>query len=197
MEHGPTSWEDDEVSDEALVRMWRVQPTEEYREEVEALRGTETVKLGDLLNDIADYAMKFANEDTIYVSNSGGDRDNPLQGNPPYEMSNPSFVHWCYEANRAPLIGRTDKHTVREIMNSPRLDTVYNVGSNVNLEGLLRGDLLFFNNGRHVGIFVGGNKFVSMDGPLRTNTTGRVRVNSLEDGYWKSIFKGHVKRLVR
>lgn len=197
MEHGPTSWDIDEIPEESLVKLWKVQPNEEDRKIVEGMRSTREVKLGELLNEIADFALTFTTETTLYTKNTGGYVDNPLQEEPPYEVSNSSFVHWCFEAKEAPLLGRERIHTTRGLINSPRLDTVYNVGSSVNLKGLLRGDLLFFNNDRHVGIYVGDGEFVSMDGPDGGGSSGKVKKNSLDDEYWQNVFKGHVKRLVR
>ena len=52
------------------------------------------------------------------------------------------------------------------------------------------GDLVFFHCGRrgisHVGIFVGNGKFVHASSPR----SGGVRVDSLNDGYYKSTFRG-------
>lgn len=197
MDYGPTSWDIDEIPEESLIKLWEVQPNEEDRKMIEGMRSTREVKLGELLDDVVDFALSFTKETTLYTKNTGGYTDNPLLEEPPYEMSNPSFVHWCFEAKEAPILGRERIHTTRGIINSPRLDTVYNVGSSVNLKGLLRGDLVFFNNGRHVGIYVGDGDFVSMDGPNESGSSGKVRRNSLDEEYWRNIFKGHVMRLVR
>ncbi len=54
------------------------------------------------------------------------------------------------------------------------------------LEG---GDLLFFHNGRqrvsHVGIYVGERRFVHAP-----NVGGTVRLDSLDDGYWRIHYSG-------
>lgn len=63
-------------------------------------------------------------------------------------------------------------------------------GSNVSKSELKPGDLVFFHCGRrgisHVGIFVGNGKFVHASSPH----SGGVRVDSLNDGYYKSTFRG-------
>ena len=197
MDNTPTSWDIDEISEETLSRLRQYTPTEEEMKEIENERKEKVVKLGDLLNEIADFSEKFISELTMYSNTGGHVIANPLLEEAPYSMSNPSFVYWCFEASRVPLHESKERHTTRDIVHSPRLETVYPVGSSVNLEGLLRGDLLFFNNDRHVGIYLGDGEFVSMDGPDSRSSAGGVKRNNLEDEYWSSIFKGHVKRLVR
>ena len=63
-------------------------------------------------------------------------------------------------------------------------------GAKVSKSQLKPGDLVFFHCGRrgisHVGIFVGNGKFVHASSPR----SGGVRVDSLNDGYYKSTFRG-------
>jgi cell wall-associated NlpC family hydrolase len=70
-------------------------------------------------------------------------------------------------------------------MNVPRsTETQRNRSSRVPLSRLARGDLLFFNqdgkNSSHVGIYLGGNRFVHAP-----SNGKRVRVDSLADTYWQ------------
>lgn len=64
----------------------------------------------------------------------------------------------------------------------------YNNAQAIGMEDLNEGDLVFFNTGgrsiSHVGIYLLNNKFV------HAATTGGVMVSDLNDGYWRSRFKG-------
>ncbi|MCL6549122.1 MAG: C40 family peptidase [Alicyclobacillus sp.] len=63
----------------------------------------------------------------------------------------------------------------------------YQEGIGVSRSDLLPGDLVFFNaygsGPSHVGIYVGGGRFVNA-------ASGGVRVDSLDDGYWASHYVG-------
>ena len=66
------------------------------------------------------------------------------------------------------------------------------VGTKVSYGNIKPGDLVFFNTYKtdgHVGIYVGGGKFIGAQ-----NSTG-VAVADMTSGYWKSKFKGHVRRV--
>jgi cell wall-associated NlpC family hydrolase len=60
-------------------------------------------------------------------------------------------------------------------------------GKKVSGDGLKKGDLVFFGGRRisHVGIYVGDNKFVHA-----SSGGGKVRVDSLDSGYYKNRFRG-------
>jgi NlpC/P60 family len=61
------------------------------------------------------------------------------------------------------------------------------MGKKVSREALKPGDLLFFRTYRrgisHVGLYIGGNKFVHA-----ANTRRRVRVDSLNEAYYRNRF---------
>lgn len=194
-------WDLDPVDWETMMRSAQYKITDEEQEEInKQLREEDkgvVYKLKDLLNKIADYAIKYIDEPTEFTMVEGTDRVNPLEGEVPYILGNASFVHWSYKENGVDLIEEEGKATVRKIKKSGRLKTLYSIGSKVNLQSLLKGDILLFNNDKHMGIYIGNGEFVSMNGPSSNTSVGGVHKNNLENGYWKSIFQGHVLRLVR
>ncbi|RCW67009.1 coiled-coil domain-containing protein [Saliterribacillus persicus] len=68
------------------------------------------------------------------------------------------------------------------------------VGTKVSVSDMRPGDLVFFNtyktNG-HVAIYLGNNKFIGSQ-----NSTG-VAIASMNNSYWSSTFKGHVRRVIQ
>jgi len=70
-----------------------------------------------------------------------------------------------------------------------RAEEMSRVGEKVRVSDLKPGDLVFFNTMRrtfsHVGIYIGGNKFVHSP-----STGSTIRVDDMEDGYWEKRFTG-------
>ena len=70
-----------------------------------------------------------------------------------------------------------------------RAEEMSRVGEKVRMADLKPGDLVFFNTMRrtfsHVGIYIGGNKFVHSP-----STGSTIRVDDLDDGYWEKRFTG-------
>lgn len=68
-------------------------------------------------------------------------------------------------------------------------EEISRVGESVDRSNLQPGDLVFYDTLRrgfsHVGIYLGDNKFIHSP-----STGGRVRIESMEVGYWKSRFVG-------
>lgn len=74
-------------------------------------------------------------------------------------------------------------------INLPRLaDEQYNVGERIRRSELMPGDLVFFTTYEpgvsHTGIYVGNNNFIS------ATSSGGIRVDSLNDGYWSPRYVG-------
>lgn len=196
MENAPTSWEVDEIDENVLEQLRQYEPTEEEIRELEENRKPKTIKLKDLMNNITDYAEKFTKEPVYYSRTKGYQETNPLEGEAPYEMNNASFIYWCFEANQINLPNSTTDHSVRTIKSYEKFGQLYGVGSKVNIENLVRGDILLFNNDKHMGIHTGGGNFVSLDGPDSNSSVGGVNKHNIEDTYWKTIFQGHVIRFL-
>lgn len=70
-----------------------------------------------------------------------------------------------------------------------RAEEMSRVGKKVRVSDLKPSDLVFFNTMRrsfsHVGIYIGDNKFVHSP-----STGSTIRVDDMEDGYWKKRFQG-------
>jgi cell wall-associated NlpC family hydrolase len=70
-----------------------------------------------------------------------------------------------------------------------RAEEMSHVGAKVRMADLKPGDLVFFNTMRrtfsHVGIYIGGNKFVHSP-----STGSTIRVDDLDDRYWEKRFTG-------
>lgn len=84
------------------------------------------------------------------------------------------------------------RHVFREVLGFAlprRSEEMSRAGAPVSLDRLQPGDLVFFNTLRrafsHVGIYVGGNRFVHAP-----STGGHVRVESIGTKYWKRRFNG-------
>lgn len=197
MEDEATSWDLDEVTEEELDSLVQYEPTEEELGELSNLNKPEKVKLGDLLSNIAKYASKYVREPAIYTLSRSLVRENPLEGEAPYNLNNATFVYWVFEANGILLSEPEGEFTIQMLRKTPRFKTIYPMGSSVDEDNLLRGDLIYFNNDRHVGIYLGAGEFISMNGPSNSSSAGGIFKNKLNDPYWSSIFQGHVERLVR
>lgn len=85
------------------------------------------------------------------------------------------FVQWAYEQEGVSL-----PRTARAMSG---------VGTKVSLSEAKPGDLVFFRGGGHVGIYLGGGKFLGSQ-----NSTG-VAVADMNSGYWKNNFDGVVRRV--
>lgn len=63
------------------------------------------------------------------------------------------------------------------------------IGTQVSYSEAQPGDLVFFNGNSHVGIYLGGGKFIGAQ-----NSTG-LDVANMNSGYWADAFEGHVRRV--
>lgn len=68
-------------------------------------------------------------------------------------------------------------------------EEISRVGQRIEVQDLQPGDLVFYNTLKrafsHVGIYLGGNRFIHS--PARG---GEVRIESMDVGYWKKRFNG-------
>ncbi|PRA81613.1 peptidase [Peribacillus simplex] len=93
-----------------------------------------------------------------------------------------SFVHWMFTHGGLTLGNYQSVVT----------DSLVKMGKPVKASEMKRGDLVFFDtykvNG-HVGIYLGEGKF------LNDNSSKGVSVDKMDNRYWKSTFKGVVRRV--
>lgn len=93
-----------------------------------------------------------------------------------------SFVYWAFEQEGVNLGDRTSVST----------ETLNKKGKRIPVSAIKPGDIVFFDTYKvdgHVGIYVGNGKFIGAQ-----SSTG-VAVADMKTGYFKSTFKGHVRRL--
>lgn len=97
-----------------------------------------------------------------------------------------SFVRWAFAENGIDL----------GPMGSTSTETLKNKGKAINIKHAKPGDIVFFDtykkNG-HVVIYIGDGKFIGCNGD---NTSGGVSIESMSSPYWKSVFSGHVRRVI-
>jgi len=84
------------------------------------------------------------------------------------------------------------RHVFKEVWGTqlPRTSVeISNVGKQVDHNDMQPGDLVFYNTLKrgfsHVGIYLGDNKFIHSP-----STGGKVRIESMDIGYWKTRFDG-------
>lgn len=85
------------------------------------------------------------------------------------------FVQWAYK-NEGVSLPRTASQMAR-------------VGTKVPYSQAKPGDLVIFRGGGHVGIYLGGGKFIGSQ-----SSTG-VAIADMNSGYWKNNFDGNVRRI--
>ena len=85
------------------------------------------------------------------------------------------FVQWAYK---------------QEGVSLPRTaGAMAGVGQKVSYSEAKPGDLVFFRGGGHVGIYLGGGKF------LGSQSSTAVAIADMNSGYWKQHFDGNVRRV--
>ncbi|WP_028393968.1 C40 family peptidase [Bacillus cihuensis] len=115
---------------------------------------------------------------SVYVF--GGGRNTYDINNGRFDCS--SFVHWVFSQAGIDLGDRTSVTT----------DTLKHLGTAINPNEMMPGDLVFFDTYKkdgHVGIYLGDGEFIGAQG-----STG-VAIANLDGGYWKEKFNGRVKRI--
>lgn len=144
--------------------------------------------------EATDFALAFLTEPTVFSMHGGKSLENPLLGESPYKMDSSSFVYWCYHKAGVELRGGNLNHTIQTIKNDFNLEVVGTIGSNIDHTDLAYGDILFFYNDKHMGLYVGDGDFLSFTGSGANNYSGGLRKNNMVTGKWRHYFQGHVLR---
>ena len=144
--------------------------------------------------NVVEFARGFIGVNFTDVANGGHQDVNPLLEEPPYIMNNASFVYWCYNNELVGLRGGNLDHTIHTIKNDFNFEVVGNIGSSKSHELLSQGDIVFFNNDRHVGIYSGGGKFISLLGSSESGTYSEIKESDMTRGKWLNYYQGHAIR---
>lgn len=178
----PTSWEVDLLTDADYLSIDRSTVSEEEGRQIEEARemGRITVR------NVMELAAESAERKAIGVS---------TLSDPNNSQSSVEFVMGCYEEAGFPLMDSLEVVSPLGLRSSERLYDLYTIGEEV-LEGsLLRGDLLYFNNDRFVGIHTGSGDFISFGIVTENGIEPGVITGNIWDGMWSKYFKGHVQRV--
>lgn len=153
-------------------------------------------------NKVFQYAMEFRNSGLSVVGSEAVEKiiakGMPWVGKSPYVWGGgrtqddvdkgrfdcSSFVHYCYTGVGIQLGDRSSVTTF----------SLINLGEKINPKDMKRGDIIFFDtyttNG-HVGIYLGNGEFIN------DNSSKGVWIDNLNNPYWKSVFNGEVRRVVK
>lgn len=94
-----------------------------------------------------------------------------------------SFVHWVYAENGITLGNQSSVTT----------ETLKHMGERISIDEIKVGDLIFWDTYKkdgHVGIYVGNGKWIG------TQSSTGVAIVDFNNSYWKSVFSGHVRRII-
>lgn len=135
--------------------------------------------------NVSDAAKKIASAGLKWIGNSryvfGGGRTQSDINKGNFDCS--SFVHWAY-LQAGINLGN---------LSSTSTETLNKMGRQVSISDIQVGDIIFWNTYKkdgHVGIYIGNGKFIGAQ-----SSTG-VAIESIDSAYWKSVFSGHVRRLL-
>lgn len=155
---------------------------------------------GPVAKKATDFAVTFAADGmkhkTAYHWGGGRQKENPLLQNPPYKLDCSSFVYWAYHYAGVRLKGGSTGMTTKTIRSDTgNLKKIGGIGSGLKTKDLRYGDIVFFGaTDHHVGIYVGGGKFVAFNGTGKNNYEKGCEIQPMDHGYWSGQFKGHVHR---
>lgn len=170
----------EEVTDAERAELTQYRPTEEELRELERSRKGKVRKISEVMEAAAKEAeRRFGEAETAGASNAG------------------EFVNSCYVSEGVDLLLLEETINAMKIANSDRLVEIYGFGDHVNLEGLMRGDLVFLNRDRFVGVYVGEGDFITYTKEEDNPEQGILVKGNLEEDIWSEFFEGHVRRLYR
>lgn len=134
--------------------------------------------VSELRKNVATVGNKWVGR-TKYVFGGGRTASSIARGD--FDCS--SFVHWAYGQNGMDLGPVSGTST----------ETLNKMGKKISINEIKVGDLIFWDTYKkdgHVGIYVGNGKFIGSQ-----SRTG-VAIVDVNNTYWKSVFSGHVRRLI-
>lgn len=126
--------------------------------------------------------------------------ENPFKNFPdgaPFIMNAPEFVYWIFDYSGHPIREpyQQPTGTTHDLAREPKLKTVGNIGSGIKPLQTKKGDIVFFNGDKHVGVSMGDGKFIAFNGSGSLDYSGGIEKRRFDVGYYRSIFEGHVMRM--
>ena len=150
---------------------------EEYKKSMKANEDGEITITPGADNEVTTIGNRWINN-SVYVFGGGRNQNDIKMGR--FDCS--SFVHWAFSQVGIKLGELTSVST----------ETLKHLGTDINVEDMQPGDLVFFDTYKkdgHVGIYLGGGTFIGAQ-----SSTG-VAIANMNDGYWKEKFNNRVKRI--
>lgn len=109
-----------------------------------------------------------------------------------------SFVWWCFKHAGVELNGGATGMTTWSIIADTKLETVATRGqkNKAIFDKMKAGDIIWFLNCEHIGIYCGDGKMVACNGSgnMNESSTAGIIVSDMTSGYWWDAFDGDVKR---
>ena len=144
--------------------------------------GSTTQSANEVMRKATDYGKSFANDKrgaTAYHWGGGhGATSNPLEKSAPYLLDCSSFVWWAYEHVGLRFDGGNTTYAIKQSSNIRRK------GTGLSISDLNYGDIVFFHNAGHIGMYVDGGKFVGWNGTGYNNYSGGCQIEPMDSGYW-------------
>ena len=144
--------------------------------------GSTTQSANEVMKKATDFGKSFADDKrgaTAYHWGGGhGDTSNPLEKSAPYLLDCSGFVWWAYEHAGLRFDGGTNTTGIKASSNIKRK------GTGLSISDLNYGDIVYFNNGSHIGMYVDGGKFVGWNGTGTYNYAMGCQIKPMDSGYW-------------
>ena len=144
--------------------------------------GSTTQSANEVMKKATDFGKSFADDKrgaTAYHWGGGhGDTSNPLEKSAPYLLDCSGFVWWAYEHAGLRFDGGTNTTGIKASSNIKRK------GTGLSISDLNYGDIVYFNNGSHIGMYVDGGKFVGWNGTGTYNYSMGCQIKPMDSGYW-------------
>jgi cell wall-associated NlpC family hydrolase len=156
--------------------------------------GTKGSAVAEKALSIAQAHLDSSSTPSDYVY--GGGRSGNIFSSSPIVADCSSFVWWCYHLAGADLAGGSTGMSTYTFNADSQLKHIFDGNKSESmLDSMKRGDLVFFNDLGHVGIYAGDKKFVACNSQSAHNPSGGIEQSEITDQYyWWGAFSGIVLR---